>query len=186
MAWARWEKETSFRFWILITSPGPNHIGYLLGQWLFVAVDKTWRTSTLLSWSVTFILPPAVRIVPSWLEVRRTERVEATGKSPTRELIWSWAQQRTTVADLIRVLEDMGHYRALQLFLPQGEMVLYVYISYMLDDSKGVSVCLKVQAFNLGLSAPFKSTPLLLPYSLKFNKYIIYFPLLFTHHLTTS
>ncbi|CAB1346398.1 unnamed protein product [Coregonus sp. 'balchen'] len=62
----------------------------------------------------------AARIVPSWTEVRRTERLEAMGKSPTRELIWSWAQQNKTVGDLLKVLEDMGHYRALQLFMPQG------------------------------------------------------------------
>uniref|UniRef100_A0A674A691 Interleukin 1 receptor associated kinase 3 n=1 Tax=Salmo trutta TaxID=8032 RepID=A0A674A691_SALTR len=62
----------------------------------------------------------AARIVPSWMEVRRTERLEAIGKSPTRELIWSWAQQNKTVGDLVNVLEDMGHYRALQLFNPQG------------------------------------------------------------------
>uniref|UniRef100_A0A8C7MZA0 Interleukin 1 receptor associated kinase 3 n=1 Tax=Oncorhynchus kisutch TaxID=8019 RepID=A0A8C7MZA0_ONCKI len=61
----------------------------------------------------------AARIVPSWTEVRRTERLEAIGKSPTRELIWSWAQQNKTVGDLVKVLEDMGHYRALQFFIPQ-------------------------------------------------------------------
>uniref|UniRef100_A0AAZ3R126 Protein kinase domain-containing protein n=1 Tax=Oncorhynchus tshawytscha TaxID=74940 RepID=A0AAZ3R126_ONCTS len=61
----------------------------------------------------------AARIVPSWTEVRRAERLEAIGKSPTRELIWSWAQQNKTVGDLVKVLEDMGHYRALQLFIPQ-------------------------------------------------------------------
>ncbi|XP_052367644.1 interleukin-1 receptor-associated kinase 3-like [Oncorhynchus keta] len=61
----------------------------------------------------------AARIVPSWTEVRRTERLEAIGKSPTRELIWSWAQQNKTVGDLVKVLEDMGHTRALQLFIPQ-------------------------------------------------------------------
>ncbi|XP_038834063.1 interleukin-1 receptor-associated kinase 3 isoform X1 [Salvelinus namaycush] len=61
----------------------------------------------------------AARIVSSWTEVRRTERLEAIGKSPTRELIWSWAQQNKTVGDLVNVLEDMGHYRALQIFNSQ-------------------------------------------------------------------
>lgn len=60
--------------------------------------------------------------MPSWLEVRRTERLEAAGKSPTRELLWSWAQQNTTVGDLLHVLGDMGHYRALQLFQPHGKV----------------------------------------------------------------
>ncbi|CAL8405193.1 unnamed protein product [Arctogadus glacialis] len=59
----------------------------------------------------------AARIVPSWLEVRRAERLEAAGRSPARELLWTWAQQNPTVADLVRVLEDMGHHWALQLFV---------------------------------------------------------------------
>ncbi|KAF7648936.1 hypothetical protein LDENG_00149860 [Lucifuga dentata] len=58
----------------------------------------------------------AAHIAPSWSEVRLLERVEAAGRSPTRELLWSWAQQNRTVRDLLRVLQDMGHYRALQLF----------------------------------------------------------------------
>ncbi|KAF4079734.1 hypothetical protein AMELA_G00181660 [Ameiurus melas] len=58
----------------------------------------------------------AARILPSWLEVRCSEMYAAAGKSPTHELLWSWAQQNKTVADLMRVLEDMGHYRALDLF----------------------------------------------------------------------
>uniref|UniRef100_A0A8K9V2Q3 Interleukin 1 receptor associated kinase 3 n=1 Tax=Oncorhynchus mykiss TaxID=8022 RepID=A0A8K9V2Q3_ONCMY len=66
----------------------------------------------------------ASRIVPSWTEVRRTERLEAIGKSPTRELIWAWAQQNKTVGDLVKVLEDMCHYRALQLFSPQGKATI--------------------------------------------------------------
>lgn len=58
----------------------------------------------------------AARIVPSLLEFRRAERLEANGKSPTWELLWSWSQQNKTVADLQRVLEDMGQFRALKLF----------------------------------------------------------------------
>ncbi|KAL2087334.1 hypothetical protein ACEWY4_016162 [Coilia grayii] len=58
----------------------------------------------------------AARISPSWLDVRCTELREAAGKSPTQELLWSWAQQNKTVGDLLRVLEDMGHRRALSLF----------------------------------------------------------------------
>ncbi|KAM4615337.1 interleukin-1 receptor-associated kinase 3 isoform 2-T2 [Polymixia lowei] len=78
----------------------------------------------------------AARILPSWSELRRTERLEATGKSPTREILWSWAQQNHTVADLIRVLEDMGHNRALQLFLPgsNGIPVLYESTSASSDE----------------------------------------------------
>ncbi|KAF7693939.1 interleukin-1 receptor-associated kinase 3 [Silurus meridionalis] len=58
----------------------------------------------------------AARILPNWLELRCSEMHAAAGKSPTHELLWSWAQQNKTVADLITVLEDMGHYRALDLF----------------------------------------------------------------------
>uniref|UniRef100_A0A8D3DN98 Protein kinase domain-containing protein n=1 Tax=Scophthalmus maximus TaxID=52904 RepID=A0A8D3DN98_SCOMX len=60
--------------------------------------------------------PPAVRILPTYLEVRMLERLEAAGRSPTRELLWTWAQQNSRVRDLVKVLEDMGHHRALQLF----------------------------------------------------------------------
>uniref|UniRef100_A0A665W8C2 Interleukin-1 receptor-associated kinase 3 n=1 Tax=Echeneis naucrates TaxID=173247 RepID=A0A665W8C2_ECHNA len=58
----------------------------------------------------------ASRILPSQLEVRTLERLEAAGRSPSRELLWTWAQQNARVKDLLRVLQDMGHYRALQLF----------------------------------------------------------------------
>nr|AIS23540.1 IRAK-3 [Epinephelus coioides]AVR54925.1 IRAK-3 [Epinephelus coioides] len=63
----------------------------------------------------------AVRVVPSLLEVRMLERVEAAGRSPTRELLWSWAQENPRVQDLLKVLQDMGHHRALQLFQGQAQ-----------------------------------------------------------------
>lgn len=66
-------------------------------------------------------LPPAVRISSSLLEVRMLERVEAAGRSPTRELLWSWAMQNSKVQDLLEVLQDMGHQRALQLFQSQAK-----------------------------------------------------------------
>ncbi|XP_063067520.1 interleukin-1 receptor-associated kinase 3 [Engraulis encrasicolus] len=62
----------------------------------------------------------AARISPSWVDVRLMETREAAGKSPTQELLWSWAQQNKTVGDLLRVLEDMGHQRALSLFQSPG------------------------------------------------------------------
>ncbi|XP_040886526.1 interleukin-1 receptor-associated kinase 3 isoform X2 [Toxotes jaculatrix] len=64
----------------------------------------------------------AVRVVPSLLEVRMLERTEAAGRSPTRELLWSWAQQNPRVQDLLKVLQDMGHHRALQLFHSQCQL----------------------------------------------------------------
>ncbi|XP_019721703.1 interleukin-1 receptor-associated kinase 3 isoform X1 [Hippocampus comes] len=61
----------------------------------------------------------AARIVPSFTEVRMYERMEAGGRSPTKELLWCWAQQNPRVQDLLEVLQDMGHYRAMQLFQDQ-------------------------------------------------------------------
>ncbi|KAM8884812.1 interleukin-1 receptor-associated kinase 3 [Synchiropus picturatus] len=57
----------------------------------------------------------AVRIFPTISEVRLLERSEAVGRSPTRELLWSWAQQNPRVRDLVKVLQDMDHQRAIQL-----------------------------------------------------------------------
>ncbi|XP_056604048.1 interleukin-1 receptor-associated kinase 3 isoform X2 [Triplophysa dalaica] len=58
----------------------------------------------------------AFRILPSLLDVRCIETCSAGGKSPTQELIWSWAQQNKTVGDLLKVLDQMGHVRARSLF----------------------------------------------------------------------
>lgn len=69
---------------------------------------------------IIFVLP-AARILPNWSQLRQTERLEAVGKSPTSEILWSWAQKNKTVGDLLRVLEDMGHERALDVFRSGGE-----------------------------------------------------------------
>nr|AYN64862.1 IRAK-M [Ctenopharyngodon idella] len=66
----------------------------------------------------------AARILPSQLEVRCTEMYAAAGKSPTQELMWSWAQQNKTVGDLLKVLDEMGHVRARSLFQSQDSCVL--------------------------------------------------------------
>ncbi|XP_067247889.1 interleukin-1 receptor-associated kinase 3 [Chanodichthys erythropterus] len=66
----------------------------------------------------------AARILPSQLEVRCTEMYAAAGKSPTQELVWSWAQQNKTVGDLLKVLDEMGHVRARSLFQSQDSRVL--------------------------------------------------------------
>uniref|UniRef100_UPI0037E92944 interleukin-1 receptor-associated kinase 3 n=1 Tax=Semicossyphus pulcher TaxID=241346 RepID=UPI0037E92944 len=58
----------------------------------------------------------AVRVVSSLLEVQMLERVEAAGRSPSRELLWSWSLQNSRVQDLVQVLQDMGHLRALQVY----------------------------------------------------------------------
>ncbi|KAJ8249945.1 hypothetical protein COCON_G00231610 [Conger conger] len=62
----------------------------------------------------------AARILPNWSELRQNERLEAAGKSPTSEILWSWAQKNKTVGDLLLVLEDMGHERALDVFRSGG------------------------------------------------------------------
>ncbi|XP_037099660.1 interleukin-1 receptor-associated kinase 3 isoform X1 [Syngnathus acus] len=58
----------------------------------------------------------AARILPSFTEVRKYERVEQGGRSPTKELLWSWAQRNAQVQDLLKVLQDMGHSRAIKHF----------------------------------------------------------------------
>ncbi|XP_029016933.1 interleukin-1 receptor-associated kinase 3 isoform X2 [Betta splendens] len=77
----------------------------------------------------------AVRIVPTLLEVQMLERVGAAGRSPTREMLWSWAQQNKTVLDLLTVLQDMGHHRALQLFHSQLQSHLQAMNDTMLPPS---------------------------------------------------
>uniref|UniRef100_A0A667Y9A9 Interleukin-1 receptor-associated kinase 3 n=1 Tax=Myripristis murdjan TaxID=586833 RepID=A0A667Y9A9_9TELE len=78
----------------------------------------------------------ATRIAPSWSEVRVMERLEAVGRSPTSELLWSWAQQNKRVQDLISVLQDMGHCRALKLFLDQGQLTNKLPIQFTSNYSR--------------------------------------------------
>ncbi|XP_039625651.1 interleukin-1 receptor-associated kinase 3 isoform X1 [Polypterus senegalus] len=66
----------------------------------------------------------AERVLPNWLEVRYFERLSEQGKSQTRELLWQWAQRNKTVGDLLLVLKDMGHQRAISLFM-QGDSVSF-------------------------------------------------------------
>lgn len=71
------------------------------------------------------VFPTAFRILPSLLDVRCIETCSTGGKSPTQELIWSWAQQNKTVGDLLKVLDQMGHVRARSLFFQsQGEAII--------------------------------------------------------------
>ncbi|KAL4640672.1 interleukin-1 receptor-associated kinase 3-like isoform X2 [Arapaima gigas] len=62
----------------------------------------------------------ASRVLSSWHEVWLAERLEAAGGSPTRELLWLWAQRSATVGDLQRALEDTGHRRAARLLSAPG------------------------------------------------------------------
>ncbi|EDL24398.1 interleukin-1 receptor-associated kinase 3 isoform 1 [Mus musculus] len=62
----------------------------------------------------------AERLSNSWLDVRHIEKYVNQGKSGTRELLWSWAQKNKTIGDLLEVLQDMGHQRAIHLIINYG------------------------------------------------------------------
>ncbi|KAM5287917.1 interleukin-1 receptor-associated kinase 3 [Ctenodactylus gundi] len=62
----------------------------------------------------------AERLSSSWLDVRHIEKYVDQGKSGTRELLWSWAQKNKTIGDLVQILEDMGHRRAIHLIAKHG------------------------------------------------------------------
>ncbi|KAM4883016.1 interleukin-1 receptor-associated kinase 3 [Thomomys bottae] len=62
----------------------------------------------------------AERVSNSWLDVRHIEKYVDQGKSATRELLWSWAQKNKTVGDLLQILQEMGHHRALHLITNYG------------------------------------------------------------------
>ncbi|KAL1775192.1 DNA helicase B [Sigmodon hispidus] len=57
----------------------------------------------------------AERLSNSWLDVRHIEKYVDQGKSGTRELLWSWAQKNKTIGDLLQILQEMGHQRAIHL-----------------------------------------------------------------------
>lgn len=62
----------------------------------------------------------AERLSNSWLDVRHIEKYVHQGKSGTRELLWSWAQKNKTIGDLLQVLHEMGHQRAIHLIMNYG------------------------------------------------------------------
>ncbi|XP_058413682.1 interleukin-1 receptor-associated kinase 3 isoform X1 [Diceros bicornis minor] len=62
----------------------------------------------------------AERLSNSWLDVRHIEKYVDQGKSGTRELLWSWAQKNKTVGDLLQILQEMGHHRAIHLIANHG------------------------------------------------------------------
>ncbi|XP_014442859.1 interleukin-1 receptor-associated kinase 3 isoform X2 [Tupaia chinensis] len=71
---------------------------------------------------VVILLPgiTAERLSSSWLDVRHIEKYVDQGKSGTRELLWSWAQKNKTIGDLLQILQDMGHHRAIHLITNHG------------------------------------------------------------------
>ncbi|KAM4678015.1 interleukin-1 receptor-associated kinase 3 [Discoglossus pictus] len=74
----------------------------------------------------------AERLSSDWMEFRKVEKYAEQGKSRTRELLWSWAQKNKTVGDLLIILQDMGHERAVHLFISQGVNLVCV---HMRNDS---------------------------------------------------
>ncbi|XP_004381597.3 interleukin-1 receptor-associated kinase 3 [Trichechus manatus latirostris] len=62
----------------------------------------------------------AERLSSSWLDVRHIEKYVEQGKSGTRELLWSWAQKNKTIGDLLQILQEMGHHRAIHLITNHG------------------------------------------------------------------
>ncbi|XP_077769845.1 interleukin-1 receptor-associated kinase 3 [Canis aureus] len=62
----------------------------------------------------------AERLLSSWLDVRHIEKYVDQGKSGTRELLWSWAQKNKTIGDLLQILQEMGHHRAIHLIVNYG------------------------------------------------------------------
>ncbi|XP_036156214.1 interleukin-1 receptor-associated kinase 3 isoform X3 [Myotis myotis] len=60
------------------------------------------------------------RLSNTWLDVRHIEKYVDQGKSGTRELLWSWAQKNKTVGDLLQILQEMGHHRAIHLIANHG------------------------------------------------------------------
>ncbi|XP_076967450.1 interleukin-1 receptor-associated kinase 3 [Tamandua tetradactyla] len=65
----------------------------------------------------------AERLSNSWLDVRHIEKYVEQGKSGTRELLWSWAQKNKTIGDLLQILQEMGHHRAIHLITNYGRTV---------------------------------------------------------------
>ncbi|XP_043823747.1 LOW QUALITY PROTEIN: interleukin-1 receptor-associated kinase 3 [Dromiciops gliroides] len=62
----------------------------------------------------------AEHLCSSWLEVRHIEKYVEQGKSGTRDLLWSWARKTQTIGDLLQVLQEMGHERAINLIVNHG------------------------------------------------------------------
>ncbi|KAM8802999.1 interleukin-1 receptor-associated kinase 3 isoform 3-T3 [Rhynchonycteris naso] len=62
----------------------------------------------------------AERLSNNWLDVRHIEKYVDQGKSGSRELLWSWAQKNKTIGDLLQILQEMGHHRAIHLISNHG------------------------------------------------------------------
>ncbi|XP_075130500.1 interleukin-1 receptor-associated kinase 3 [Leptodactylus fuscus] len=58
----------------------------------------------------------AKRLSSDWMAFRKIEKCAEQGRSRTKELLWSWAHKNKTIGDLLQVLQEMGHQRAIALF----------------------------------------------------------------------
>uniref|UniRef100_H2ZVX9 Interleukin 1 receptor associated kinase 3 n=1 Tax=Latimeria chalumnae TaxID=7897 RepID=H2ZVX9_LATCH len=63
----------------------------------------------------------AEHISADWLEFRNVQEHATRGKSRTGELLWSWAQKNKTVGDLLLILQEMDHQRAMSIFTQEGK-----------------------------------------------------------------
>uniref|UniRef100_A0A8C8YLH8 Interleukin-1 receptor-associated kinase 3 n=1 Tax=Prolemur simus TaxID=1328070 RepID=A0A8C8YLH8_PROSS len=81
----------------------------------------------------------AERLSSSWLDVRHIEKYVDQGKSGTRELLWSWAQKNKTVGDLLQILQEMGHHRAIYLITNHGAILSPSRQSHQKDGFPNVS-----------------------------------------------
>ncbi|XP_012875726.1 PREDICTED: interleukin-1 receptor-associated kinase 3 [Dipodomys ordii] len=72
----------------------------------------------------------AERLSDSWLDVRHIEKYVDQGKSGSRELLWSWAQKNKTIGDLLQILQEMGHHRAIHLITKHGAGLTTLEASY--------------------------------------------------------
>ncbi|XP_073507836.1 interleukin-1 receptor-associated kinase 3 isoform X2 [Phyllobates terribilis] len=58
----------------------------------------------------------AERLSSDWMDFHKIEKCAEQGRSRTKELLWSWAHKNKTVGDLLEVLQQMGHQRAITIF----------------------------------------------------------------------
>jgi interleukin-1 receptor-associated kinase 3 len=77
---------------------------------------------------LSFAISTAERLSNSWLDVRHIEKYVDQGKSGTRELLWTWAQKNKTIGDLLQILQEMGHHRAIHLITNHGKHIIIILV----------------------------------------------------------
>ncbi|XP_048216132.1 interleukin-1 receptor-associated kinase 3 [Perognathus longimembris pacificus] len=115
----------------------------------------------------------AERLSDSWLDVRHIEKYVDQGKSGTRELLWSWAQKNKTIGDLLQILQEMGHHRAIHLITSHGSGLNTLEANYQEHGFPNVSpkVATSVKADN-AVIPEYNKKGLLLKPSISFQNII--------------